>query len=61
MLLMEDADMDRVKLSESVRGEILRALSAYTESSLEFGEKALSMLQSLRTPMRHETGADEPE
>ena len=61
MLLMEDAEMDRVKLSEQVRGEIFRALSAYTESSLEFGAKALQMLQSLRTPMQHESNPDEQE
>jgi DNA repair protein RecO (recombination protein O) len=50
MLLMEDADMDRVKLSKSVRGEIMLALSAFTESSLEFGAKAMRMLQGLDTP-----------
>lgn len=60
MLLMEDADMDRVKLSESVRAEIMRALTAYTESSLEFGAKALGMLQSLRTE-QHEREAPQAE
>lgn len=44
MLVMEDADMDRVKLSEAVRGEILRVLTAYTESSLEFGARAMQAL-----------------
>ena len=44
MLMMEDADMDRVKLSEGVRGEIFRALTAYTESSLEFGARAMQIL-----------------
>ena len=55
MLVLEDSEMDRVKLSEQVRGEIFRALSAYTEDSLEFGAKALHMLESLRTPLQHET------
>lgn len=50
MLVMEDDEMDRVKLSQSVREEILRALRAYTESSLEFGAKSLHLLQSLGAP-----------
>ncbi len=54
MLMMEDADMDRVKLSDAVRGEIFRALSTYTENSVEFGAKALDMLKSLQTPSQHE-------
>ena len=49
MLAMEDADMDRVKLSDAVRGEIFRALSAYTENSVEFGARALDMLKGLQT------------
>ena len=53
MLMMEDAEMDRVKLSDAVRAEILRALTAYTESSLEFGAKALNMLQSMQTPAQY--------
>ncbi len=61
MLIMEDADMDRVKLSQGVRAEMLRALSAYTESALEFGEKALAMLRGLGAPAHAEdqrTGAE---
>ncbi|MEN6635108.1 MAG: DNA repair protein RecO [Clostridiaceae bacterium] len=54
MLMMDDADMDRVKLSDAVRGEIFRALSSYTENSVEFGAKALDMLKSLQTPSQHE-------
>ena len=54
MLVMEDADMDRVKLSDAVRGEIFRALSNYTENSIEFGAKALDMLKGLRSPTQHE-------
>lgn len=48
MLALEDADMDRVKLSEGVRDEIFRALTAYTESSLEYGAKAMQILFNLR-------------
>ena len=55
MLVMEDAQMDRVKLSERVRNEIFRALSAYTEQSLEFGAKAMQMLESLRSPALRES------
>ena len=54
MLAMEDADMDRVKLSDAVRGEIFRALSTYTENSVEFGARALDMLKGLQTPSQHE-------
>ena len=57
MLVMEDADMDRVKLSDAVRGEIFRALSAYTENSVEFGARALDMLKSLQTPSQHDQEA----
>ena len=49
MLVMEDADMDRVKLSDAVRGEIFRALTAYTESSLEFGARAMQMLSGAQS------------
>jgi DNA repair protein RecO (recombination protein O) len=55
MLVMEDAEMDRVKLSEGVRGEILRALAAYAEQSLEFGARALAMLSGLQGAAARET------
>ncbi len=48
MLTMEDADMDRVKLSAGVRAEIFRALTAYTENSLEYGAKAMQILFSFQ-------------
>lgn len=48
MLIMDDPDMDRVKLSENVRAEIFRALTAYTECSLEYGSRALNILASLK-------------
>jgi len=48
MLLMDDADMDRVKLSDGVRGEIFHALTAYTEYSLEYGSRALTILSDLQ-------------
>jgi DNA repair protein RecO (recombination protein O) len=44
MLLLEDESMDRVKLSESVRKEILKHLSAYTAGALEYGARALALL-----------------
>lgn len=40
MLVMEDSEMDRVKLSEQVRGNLPRAERILTESSLEFGKGA---------------------
>ncbi len=49
MLMLEDADMDRVKLSEQVRNEIFRALTAYTECSLEYGTRAMQILLSTQT------------
>lgn len=45
MLVMEDAQMDRVKLSEGVRREILRHLTNYTSFALEFGSRALAALE----------------
>ncbi|HWQ07103.1 MAG TPA: DNA repair protein RecO [Feifaniaceae bacterium] len=50
MLVMEDSDMDRVKLAESVRKEILHHLSAYTSASLEYGMRALSILETNLSP-----------
>ncbi len=51
MLVMEDADMDRVKLSENVRNEIIRCLSLYTKTSLEFGERVFSALEDALHPV----------
>lgn len=50
MLVMDDADMDRVKLSAGVRNEILNCLSSYTQASLDFGERAFSVLESALRP-----------
>ena len=44
MLIMENAEMDKVKLSERIRKEILRHLTEYTAVSLEYGKSALSIL-----------------
>ncbi len=62
MLLLEDAEMDRVKLSDGVRTEIFRALTAYTENSLEFGARAMQILTSAQsTPgLSQPTPNDEP-
>ena len=49
MLLLEDAQMDRVKLSDAVRAEIFRALTAYTETSIEFGARAMQILSSAQS------------
>ena len=49
MLLLEDAEMDRVKLSDAIRAEIFRALTAYTETSLEFGARAMQILSGAQT------------
>ena len=49
MLLLEDAEMDRVKLSDAIRAEIFRALTAYTEASLEFGARAMQILSGAQT------------
>ena len=49
MLLLEDAEMDRVKLSDSIRAEILRLLMAYTEISLEFGARAMQILSGAQS------------
>lgn len=62
MLVMEDAEMDRVKLSKGIRDEILRALSAYAESSLEFGERAMQALLRVQkdAAFAGESGETEP-
>lgn len=44
MLIMDDDEMDRVKLSDSIRKEIFSHLSSYTADSLEFGARALAIL-----------------
>ncbi len=44
MLVMEDDEMDRVKLSDGVRAEIFHALTEYTAHSLEYGAHALGIL-----------------
>ena len=49
MLLLEDAEMDRVALSDGVRAEIFRALTAYTEQSIEFGARAMQILASAQS------------
>ena len=54
MLLLEDAQMDKVKLSDAVRNEIFNALTTYAELSLEYGARALSVLQqALAQPAFH--------
>lgn len=49
MILLEDAEMDRVVLSDGVRTEIFRALTAYTEQSIEFGARAMQILASAQS------------
>jgi DNA repair protein RecO (recombination protein O) len=44
MLIMENTEMDKVKLSERIRGEISRRLNEYTAVTLEYGTKALTIL-----------------
>lgn len=46
MLVMEDAEMDKVKLSDAIRKEIFFHLSNYTAASLEFGTRALAILNA---------------
>lgn len=50
MLVMEDAEMDRVKLSEGIRNELIRCLTAYTKTTLEFGERAFLALEDTLHP-----------
>ena len=47
MLVMEDSEMDRVKLSDGIRKEITNCLLAYTRFSLEFSEHALGILEGV--------------
>ena len=63
MLVMTDAEMDRVKLSEAVRKEIFRHLTNYTSSSLEFGSRALAILENSMesAPDAAENEADKPD
>lgn len=49
MLIMEDSEMDRVKLSEEIRVEIINCLLSYTRFSLDFSERAFSMLEGILT------------
>ncbi len=44
MLLLEDDEMDRVRLSPSVRQELMDCLPAYLSCSLEYGSRALGCL-----------------
>lgn len=44
MLVMENADMDKVKLSDRIRKEITRHITEYTAVSLEYCTKALAIL-----------------
>lgn len=53
MLIMEDADMDRVKLSEGVRNELISCLTTYTKTSLDFGERAFSVLEDALKPVEN--------
>ncbi len=46
MLVMDDDEMDKVKLSDKIRKEIFTHLSTYTASSLEFGTRALAILDA---------------
>jgi len=58
MLVMMDAEMDRVKLSETVRKEIFRHLTNYTSSSLEFGSRALAALEESALEPPESAGED---
>jgi len=58
MLLLGDDEMDKVRLSDAVRGEIVRALSAYVCGSLDFGERALGMLRASGTLGAAQTGPE---
>ncbi|GEM_PF-109371 len=44
MLILRDDEMDRVRLSDAVRGEIRRNLTDYLTVTLEFGARALSAI-----------------
>lgn len=50
MLVMEDTQMDRVKLPEYLYQEIRNALFGCTEYALEFGREALSVLDKIPSP-----------
>lgn len=47
MLLLADNEMDRVRLSDTIRNEILRALTAYTALTLDYDQKELLLANEL--------------
>lgn len=46
MLLLSDVEMDRVRLTEALRGEILPALTGYVAYALDYGARALHVLSA---------------
>lgn len=50
MLLLEDDQMQRVKLNENLREELMYMLPAQVEASLEYGSRALSFYMGLARP-----------
>lgn len=55
MLLLADSEMDRVRLSETIREETMHALSAYTVQTLDCGQKALQLADAVRDSQGRES------
>lgn len=56
MLLLSDVDMDKVRLTEALRGEILPALTGYVAHSLDYGARAFQVLSAeLEVSVRGQT------
>lgn len=47
MLLLSDEELDRVRLTDALRSELIPLLTAYTEYSIEYGARALHFLKQL--------------
>lgn len=50
MLLLDDLEMERVRLTDALRKEILPALTGYTARTLDFGARALQVLSAELSP-----------
>lgn len=48
MLLLTEEQMDRVRLSEQLRGELYALLTDYAEQALEYGPRALAFMRQIR-------------
>lgn len=54
MLLLEDHELSKVRLTDALRGEILPALTGYASYSLDYGTRALRIL-SAELPIDNES------